>query len=311
MDPEMAPSDRFKHSDSAAADALEAYRTFQTARSLLFWVLLVSLVGTAAVFWLVDLGVIDPALDVNLDKAQQLEIANSNPITVQVLSAAAATANPRLPRNPPAPHEAKRGFPQPEPPNVFQSPPQLVAPGWPPSSESPMPRHAAPLNDVRPPQARLEACLKLCNYLATFSALAYCLALLIGLKLALVGRLGGLADGTKAFFVALLVVVMIIPWQRMIAESIVGVTFGFGELATRHTNKMQYGDFWDYIVDYVLYYGRFVGLWALSLLLLLVAQRQSCQAARQVRMRLSLWEKQISSSSAATGEGGAAETEMG
>ncbi|KPK73971.1 MAG: hypothetical protein AMJ79_14855 [Phycisphaerae bacterium SM23_30] len=121
-------------------------------------------------------------------------------------------------------------------------------------------------------------------YVLPFSVVIYCLTLLIGLKLALVGRLGGLADSSRAFFLSLVVLVLVVPWYETIDAALPGALFGSPELIDKYCyfhEKMAGLGWWGYF----LYYGRFVGLWILAFLLLLAAQLRSHQAARKIQRR--------------------------
>jgi len=120
------------------------------------------------------------------------------------------------------------------------------------------------------------------NYILTFVAVIYCLVLLIGMKLSLVGQLGGLADTSKAFFLSLIVMVLILPWQHTISSEIHGTLFTYEELTNSYLSLMNSDD----PKQYALYYGRFVGLWGLTMLLLMAAQWRSHQAVRKIRRRL-------------------------
>ena len=119
-------------------------------------------------------------------------------------------------------------------------------------------------------------------YILTFVAVIYCLVLLIGMKLSLVGQLGGLADTSKAFFLSLIVMVLILPWQHTISSEIHGTLFTYKELTNSYLSLVNSDD----PKQYALYYGRFVGLWGLTMLLLMAAQWRSHQAVRKIRRRL-------------------------
>ena len=116
----------------------------------------------------------------------------------------------------------------------------------------------------------------------TFAAVIYCLSLLIGMKLALVGRLGGLADSSRAFFMSLIVMVLILPWQQALSTDIYGLQFGYKELISRYQAVHEASK----LGDYFIYYGRFVGLWLLTMLLLMIAQICSNRAKKSISRHL-------------------------
>ena len=127
--------------------------------------------------------------------------------------------------------------------------------------------------------------LDISNYIIPFCVIVYCLSLLIGLKLALVGRLGGLIQSSKAFFLSLILLVLIIPWLKFIDVAVPTAMFRTSELAEKFSRFQQNKSTAD-LFDYAAYYGRFCGLWLLAFLLLLMAQLRSFQAAKKIRLRL-------------------------
>lgn len=124
--------------------------------------------------------------------------------------------------------------------------------------------------------------LKICNNVLPFSAVVYCLVMLFGLHLALAGRLGGLAYSTRAFLMSLLVMVLVLAWYQTIYSAAPGTLFEYDELIKKYLAYDEINDWWGYSA----YYGRFVGLWGLTFLLLLMAQSLSFKAARKIKQRL-------------------------
>ncbi|MCP4712698.1 MAG: hypothetical protein GY869_29070 [Planctomycetes bacterium] len=131
----------------------------------------------------------------------------------------------------------------------------------------------------------LATSLNISNYATPFCAFIYCLTLLIGLKIALVGRLGGLTHSSKAFFLSLIVVVLVMPWLKFIDAAIPTAMFGISELAEKFSRFQENNQDMDPL-GFAAYYGRFCGLWLLAFLLLLMAQFRSFQAAKRIRLRL-------------------------
>ena len=279
-----------------AGDALEAYRSFQAARTLFFWLLVIGLVGMAVVFWVVDRGTIDQSL---AEQMQQRE----NPVLIsyrgpwaqfaaarEVADGSEADSDSVEPVDPALPEVVPSPAPE-MPPMVPPGGPGLNGNGQVLPDHGPGPNaDEERLKAVQSLEALLDAVLRVCSYLITFAAVTYCLALLIGLKLSLVGRLGGLADGAKAFFVSLLVMVMLVPWQRMLGDNVAGVVFNLPEMVDAYLARLQSAEFDVPVL--MRYYGRFVGLWGLSFLLLIVAQYRSYRSAKMVRARLKSWEEE-------------------
>ena len=235
-------------------DALEAFNSFNGARNLLFWLfLLIPLLIAQAGFWTVQSGRLDQVLIIADDEALAVETvaiaeqpeAVEKPKAVEDKSSAAGDKDEKTENMTPEEPSQKN--------NMSESLEKLIQGG-----------------------------IKTSNYILTFVAVIYCLVLLIGMKLSLVGQLGGLADTSKAFFLSLIVMVLILPWQHAISSEIHGTLFTYEELTNSYLSLVNSDD----PKQYALYYGRFVGLWGLTMLLLVAAQWRSHQAVRKIRRRL-------------------------
>jgi len=118
-----------------------------------------------------------------------------------------------------------------------------------------------------------------CYVTIIVSAVIYCLSLWMGLNLALVGRLCGLANCSKAFFLSLIFLVFTVPWPQMLNWEIPGVLFTYERLLEAYSTIHSEEDYFQRM----LYYSQFVALWVVAFMLLLAAQRTSSQAGKQVR----------------------------
>ena len=98
------------------------------------------------------------------------------------------------------------------------------------------------------------------------------------------GRLGGLAEAGKAFFLSLVVMVMVVPWQAVIIQGMPGTMFSYEQLLDRYYDITVQTD--AGLFTKIGYYGRFLGLWGLTVILLLISFRQSRQAARKIKARM-------------------------
>jgi len=118
------------------------------------------------------------------------------------------------------------------------------------------------------------------NFMLIFVSLLYCLSLLMGIKISLAGGLGGLADLTRAFFLSLVFMIIVIPWWQGLIEMDTNlVVFNYGQLMDAYTCKNSQ-------TDLIFYYGRFTGFWLLGLLLLVIAQSKSHRGSRSIILRL-------------------------
>ena len=245
------------------SDATEAYDTFRKARTLCFWFMLIGLILVAAAFWTVDRGVIDSALP------QTSDILESTPIPVsQSHNILTADVTPPPTDRLPAP-DSEHPAPQAQNPS--------------PNLDTEITGHDQAENNKKQALKDLVVtCLATANFLLPFLAVLYCLCLLIGMKLTIVGRLDGMAHSAKAFFLSLLVMVLVVPWQQFCTSNVTifGTLFTFAELTGRYADLKSHpdADLWTSLA----YYARFNLLWILSLLLLLVAQWRSHKAARAI-----------------------------
>jgi len=273
-------------------DAMEAYGTFETARTLFFWLMVVCLLLVQAVFWVVDRGGIDPVL-------QQHERNLVVPIRCFQLAGTVFTAEQG---------ETSLETDSAKPAAPAEAPGEtLAAPADGPEDDFKGLRTAESLQTL----ARVS--LKTCNYILIFSAVVYSLVILVGIKIALVGQLGGLSDSGKAFFLSLVVMLLIVPWLQMMAVAPDlagcdgGIFFGYtGTLFTYDRLIEEYrqirGD--GSVAMFTLYYGRFVGLWLLTILLLLTAQWRSSRASEKIRLRLAASQDKPSATASKNGTEG-------
>jgi hypothetical protein len=245
-------------------DALDAFRTFRAAKNVFFVIMFLTLLMVQFGFWVVDLG--------GIDRMLPPRGANSAISDMRLrLTAGDVDVN-----SPPAPTPAAESAKAPEPTPEPNAAPRAWAKAC-----------AAEPVDAESRLARVsEWCYALVNvglpsadYVLVFSAAFYCLSLLAGLNIALVGRLGGLADLSQAFFLSLLVLVLLVPWQFAVNLGVPGALFGYSELAAAYSQKARG-------VEAIWYYGRFTGLWAVTFLLLLAAQWRTHRASRKIRARL-------------------------
>jgi len=102
-----------------------------------------------------------------------------------------------------------------------------------------------------------------------------------GLMVSLVGRLGGINHISRAFVLALITAVLLIPWQ-MLGLNVLGVTWTPDELLRWLPTKGA--DLWNTIIFYL----RFSGYWAAVTLLLLLSQIRSTCWSKSILRRLEI-----------------------
>lgn len=120
----------------------------------------------------------------------------------------------------------------------------------------------------------------LINAVLILTAILYCLTILLSLKVSLVGRLGGMNHISRAFFLSLVMLILLLPWQRIFGPMVLGAIYTPFELAKWSTAETAS------IFDIILYYLRFCGYWLLILLLLIFSQLRSGRWTKSILRRL-------------------------
>jgi len=118
------------------------------------------------------------------------------------------------------------------------------------------------------------------NFVVVLAAALYCLTILFALKVSLLGRLGGINHICRAFFLSLVIVVLLLPWQLVFGGVVAGAIYTPGELLSACGNEA------GGIFEAVLHYLRFVGYWVLVMLLLTFSQHRSCRWTKATLRRL-------------------------
>ncbi|HBG28382.1 MAG: hypothetical protein A2Y10_11210 [Planctomycetes bacterium GWF2_41_51] len=125
--------------------------------------------------------------------------------------------------------------------------------------------------------------IRICNYLLIISSIIYSMSMLFGLMISIVGRLGGISHITKAFFISLLFIVILMPWQALFRSVAIGAIFKPAELLA---SWQIYPD--ANVFSKTFIYLRFVALPVFAILLLLWAQLKSMRWAKNTLKRLGI-----------------------
>jgi len=123
--------------------------------------------------------------------------------------------------------------------------------------------------------------IRVCDYVLVFVAALYCLTLLFCLKISLMGRLGGINHISRAFLLSLVVLVLVMPWQRFFGGIAAGAIYAPKELIDAHSQIQG-----STIIDIALYYLRFCGLWVVVMAVLIFSQVRSIRWAKATLRRL-------------------------
>ena len=236
-------------------DCLEAVGVFRGWKNFLFAIVILSLFLLQISFWLVNVGYVKTCDDTKSDTP-----AAATKDTEQIGEAAKQVAV--------------------EPSKIEKAAKQVAA-------EPNQPTETAPQQQES--KFRLEITFKQLAWLIRFlnfvlipAAALYCLTMLFSLKVSLLGRLGGINHIARAFFISLVMLVLLLPWQRFFADIVFGAIYTPGELLTSCTAETRS------IFGTAFHYYRFTGHWLLVLLLLILSQLRSMRWAKAILRRLEI-----------------------
>ncbi len=129
---------------------------------------------------------------------------------------------------------------------------------------------------------RLERIIELANGVLIIAAALFCLSMFFSLTVSLIGRLGGINHIARAFFLSLIMLVLVLPWQKMLGLAVPGVVYTPSELIAWMSTKTAT------TLNTVVYYLRFFGYWLIVLLLLVMAQLRSARWTKSILRRLEI-----------------------
>ncbi|MEN6308282.1 MAG: hypothetical protein ABFD91_11040 [Anaerohalosphaeraceae bacterium] len=136
---------------------------------------------------------------------------------------------------------------------------------------------------VRPSCYTVMMVVKACNFILVIAATMYCLMLLMSLKISLTGRLGGINHISRAFFISLFALVILLPWQVLLPGVVTGAIYQPKELLCEWSAKAKLSTFW-----LVMCYLRFVALWLVVVWLFVWSQMRAGKWSRATLRRLGL-----------------------
>ena len=259
-------------------DCLEAVGVFKGWKNFFFVIMFICLLLQQASFWVVDRGC----------------------ISISDARAEAGTVSEPEATPPSEPAESPAVNPLPEPTPIDANQPDQPTP--PPGQDNPSEAEPNDVSDYSSFDSRIQhavawpsgsflsgitfeklaSLIRFINSLLILTATLYCLTLLFGLKVSMHGRLGGINHISRAFFLSLILLVLLLPWQMVFGGIVTGAVFTPGELA-QWCSKETEGVF-----DLILYYMRFTCFGALILLLLILSQIRSIRWAKAILRRLEI-----------------------
>jgi hypothetical protein len=249
-------------------DCLEAVGVCRGWKTFLFVIMAICLLLLQISFWLVNTGFV---------KAESEETAFSGNIF-----AFGGTVFPPLTSKEYVVSAEQGGTRQPlgEPDTISKAAEKAVAEEPNGSEEAPQSRRIHLSFDLK--MKHLNLVIRSCNFVLIFAATLYCLTMLFCFKVSLMGRLGGLNHICRAFFISLVMVIFLLPWQNFFGNVVVGAIYGPEELVKWCTAGSK-----D-IFNMVILYLRFTGYWLLIVLLLIFSQLRSSRWSKAVLRRLEI-----------------------
>ena len=226
-------------------DCLEAIGVFKSWKNGLFVILLLSLLLLQGSFWVVNLGYVE---------------AGGNEAETEVVSATADETVSKV-------QEAAK--------QVAAEPNEATETAV---VEKPTEKKTARFSLKAD---HLVLVIRFLNFLVIPVAILYCLTMLFSLKVSLLGRLGGINHISRAFFLSLLAVVLLLPWQVLFNGVVKGVLFTPQELISKHAAVSD-----SDLFGTALYYLRFVVYWSFEVLLFILAQIRGARWAKAILARL-------------------------
>ena len=138
------------------------------------------------------------------------------------------------------------------------------------------------VSSVTKPTCRQMFCvIAVCNCVLFVAVILFSLNLLISLKISIVGRLGGINHIARAFLLSLFLLILVVPWQICLPDTVVGAIYTADELFCADPVTCV-----DPLADCIFYFGRFTGLWAVVTVLLLAAQIRSIRWSKAIVRQL-------------------------
>jgi hypothetical protein len=287
-----------------ATDSLEAVGVFKGWKNFFFIIIVLCLVLLQVSFWLVDRGYIQvsPSAEAAAPAgegefaAPQIKVLEI-PVERGLAPAVPAAVEPAEPaqQTKPVPSEVEETA---EPDKMTAEPNQVIEPNRPadPNLTSRTTRgEKAGTNLQRAitwPSAdflsgitaeQLAWAVRLVNAVLVLTASLYCLTLMFSLKVSMHGRLGGINHISRAFFLSLLMLVLLLPWQRVFGGVVTGAVYTPAELTSWRAAEKTNDTLWM-----ALYYLRFSGYGVLIFLLLLLSQYRSLRWAKAILRRLEI-----------------------
>ena len=245
-----------------SGDALEAVSALRSFKNFMFIIALICLVTVQAAFWMNYLGLIEKG---DCGCMQKPEVSEEVAVPSQQASSPIVTLSAQI-------AEAVDNADAPDAESA--------------DSESTAKRFDvdAILCKIKNPTCQhVISAISACNYVLFLAVVLYSLGLLMTLKISIAGRLGGINHITRAFLLSLFVLILTIPWQVCFGKVIVGAIYTPAEMLCRQVPSCE-----GCLYDFIFYFARFTGLWAIVTIMLILAQIRTAGWSKAVKRRMGI-----------------------
>jgi len=253
-------------------DCLEAMGVFRGWKNFFFVITLIGLLLLQASFWMVDRGIVKAQSPNNQPQAETKKADQQLSPNLDEISTAAKGAVQNLTDQETATVKGQ-GESQ-------QNTEIEKADTDKPAKDEEQPDKTKPRRlhlDI----THIQWAIKTLNVIVIPAAILFSLSMLFCLKISIVGRFGGINHIARAFFLSLILMVMLLPWQLFFHNIFTSVLFTPAELFREYAAVSDAN-----AAGVILYYLRFSAYWLLAVLLLICAQWKSCKWARATLRRL-------------------------
>jgi len=260
----------------STTDYLEAVGVFRFCKNILFVILLLALLVQQTSFWLVTAGVVKPD-DKNTSSLTVLAAQSGQPAKQKTpLAKAEIKLTDRTARIEKA---AEKVTAEPNLPTKSAQAKSTIEKIIKNKIAGPAEKAKTAFLNIN--LKHISWIVRFVNFILVIAAVLYCLTMLFTLKVSLSGQLGGINHISRAFFISLLMVVLLLPWQRYFQGIVAGVMFTPDELFRSCNLFKEQG-----LIYKSFFYLRFSVYWLLVFFLLIFAQIRSARWAKAILKRL-------------------------
>ena len=249
-------------------DCLEAMGVFRGWKNFFFVITLIGLLLVQVGFWMVDRGIVKTQSPKKPPQAEVKKAVDQSQTNLDKISSAAEGAVDKV-ANP----ETEKDQPK-EDAQINESKTDDSESDQKQQEKKKLPKLQLGINHII-------WSIRTLNFIIIPTSILFFLSMLFCLKISIVGRFGGINHIARAFFLSLILMVMLLPWQMFFNNIFTSVLFTPAEILREYAAVSDTDT-----AGVVLYYLRFSAYWLLAVLLLIFAQAKSSKWAKATLRRL-------------------------